>query len=502
MGTEAMPSGGGTSLGTEETPKGKHSASPVARTHGTSSASLSSASGQPVANRGASTMLEAPSGSGSRNSEGPSEGGTPPEGGDGGGDEEPPPPTPGKNGTSSSAYRKFTNCQIPTSRYHDVCGMPYCRKCFKGHKKGCKPKFRCSMISCERDGDKCDGCGAPFCEGHLEHDCGPTSATGTEVESRVGKLPGKGNSPDQEEDDDEDDDELRAAGEEAQRERDLGEVKRALGKGAQKGKDKGNPKGGRIRFEDDGLQQAPDRSDSTPAGFPAVQRASLEFAETMERREQNLLPRRAVKGWLGDDGMIPMAEEGADVSSWSHPRRLNAESDWLEEKQQVALINPWKKGSTVSNFVENGRSSARSSLPEDQLFLGSDPWDGVQFPGRPAVAQGSWDAFRAGEAQYPSQRRRLGPVAYHPSDRDPLDPMYHQKKKGMGQVEVVPLAEEMMVQAMETMALVATGAMTVAGGGTDALVDLEDPVAEVIRAVDRTAHQRQIGTKTTMIELQ
>ena len=64
------------------------------------------------------------------------------------------------------------------------------------------------MISCEQDGEKCDGCGAPFCEEHAEHDCGPTTATGTEVEGQVSKLPGKGPRPETEDEDEEADDEL------------------------------------------------------------------------------------------------------------------------------------------------------------------------------------------------------------------------------------------------------------------------------------------------------
>ena len=52
--------GEGTLAGTEKAPKGNSETTPVAKTHGPASTSSSSASGQQVANRGASAMLEAP----------------------------------------------------------------------------------------------------------------------------------------------------------------------------------------------------------------------------------------------------------------------------------------------------------------------------------------------------------------------------------------------------------------------------------------------------------
>ena len=117
----------------------------VEKTHGGSSAGSSSASGQTVVNRGSSTMLEAPSGSGSRSSEGPSGSGTPPESGEGGGGGEPPPRPPKDNSVSKGAYQECTSCQLPTNRRHDVCGLPYCKKCLKEHKRVCKPKHRCRL---------------------------------------------------------------------------------------------------------------------------------------------------------------------------------------------------------------------------------------------------------------------------------------------------------------------------------------------------------------------
>ena len=66
--------------------------------------------------------------------------------------------------------------------------------------------------------------------------------------------------------------------------------------------------------------QAPDRSDATAAGCSGALKAAQEDSETFEKRERDLLPQRSVQGWLDNTDMIPMAKEGADVSTWAHPQ--------------------------------------------------------------------------------------------------------------------------------------------------------------------------------------
>ena len=154
------------------------------------------------------------------------------------------------------------------------------------------------MIDCANDGEKRDARHAPFCEEHADHDCGNTTATGTEPERQAAVSLGKGRRLEEVDEEEDDEDELRAAGEEAQRQRDLAGCRDAFAgkKGGQKRQsEKGQPKGGRVTFEDDDSQgrdrpqQAPDRSDATAAGVPAVRKATLEYSETIEQREQNLL---------------------------------------------------------------------------------------------------------------------------------------------------------------------------------------------------------------------
>ena len=97
-----------------------------------------------------------------------------------------------------------------------LCHQAFCRQCLRRHKPVCKPKFRCSLFDCAIDGEKCEACQAPFRDEHMvDHDCGNTTATGTEPERQVAVSPGKGRRLEEVDEEDEDD-ELRAAGEEAQ----------------------------------------------------------------------------------------------------------------------------------------------------------------------------------------------------------------------------------------------------------------------------------------------
>ena len=181
-----------------------------------------------------------------------------------------------------------------TRRVCPNCLGPVCRKRACEHERERRPFAVCVAPLCGARGSDCYRCHAPFCDDHVEmHDCETESEEDAEDgdrEAQVMRLRAA----------------LRTTRPEHKRER-------------QRGPHASEPRGRSL------VPCPPDRTDPTAAGCPAVVAAAQKLGDSLQSQAMEMLPKRSVEGWPGQEGKVPVAKFGAQAASWGHPSRLAGE---------------------------------------------------------------------------------------------------------------------------------------------------------------------------------